>query len=120
MGMGMAWRGMARHGMAWLGWHGVAWLAWHGMTRHGMAQRCGSYTMPHELPLWPCKLPLPHPPAPLATPLAPPPRPAPAGARSVGTGVLLTSLSLACAGFSRGGFSVNHMDVAPKFAGVVM
>ncbi|PRW51088.1 putative anion transporter 5 [Chlorella sorokiniana] len=41
-------------------------------------------------------------------------------ARSVAAGVLFTSLSLGFAGFSRGGFSVNHMDVAPKFAGVVM
>ena len=48
------------------------------------------------------------------------PRPAPAGARSVGWGMLATTLVLGCAGFSRGGFSVNHMDVAPKFAGVVM
>lgn len=46
--------------------------------------------------------------------------PACAAARSVTAGVLLTSLALGCAGFSRGGFSVNHMDVAPKFAGVVM
>ena len=43
-----------------------------------------------------------------------------AAARSVTAGVLFTSLALGCAGFSRGGFSVNHMDVAPKFAGVVM
>ncbi|PSC75289.1 putative anion transporter 5 [Micractinium conductrix] len=42
------------------------------------------------------------------------------GARSVGAGVLWTTLTLACAGFSRGGFSVNHMDIAPKYAGVVM
>jgi hypothetical protein len=25
-----------------------------------------------------------------------------------------------CLGFSRGGFSVNHMDIAPKYAGMVM
>ncbi|KAL4429992.1 hypothetical protein ABPG77_004362 [Micractinium sp. CCAP 211/92] len=43
-----------------------------------------------------------------------------AGARSPGWGVLLTTLTLGCAGFSRGGFSVNHMDIAPKFAGVIM
>lgn len=46
--------------------------------------------------------------------------PACAGARSAGWGVLLTTLALGCAGFSRGGFSVNHMDIAPKFAGVIM
>ncbi len=49
--------------------------------------------------------------------LPPPPS---AGARSPGWGVLLTTLTLGCAGFSRGGFSVNHMDIAPKFAGVIM
>lgn len=43
-----------------------------------------------------------------------------AGARTVGVGLLCTTLALGCCGFSRGGFSVNHMDVAPKFAGVVM
>lgn len=52
--------------------------------------------------------------------LGPAALPACAAARSVTAGVAFTSLSLACAGFSRGGFSVNHMDVAPKFAGVVM
>jgi ACS family sodium-dependent inorganic phosphate cotransporter len=41
-------------------------------------------------------------------------------ATSVGGGVALTSLTLAALGFARGGFSVNHMDIAPKYAGVVM
>ncbi|KAG1674434.1 hypothetical protein FOA52_012962 [Chlamydomonas sp. UWO 241] len=35
-------------------------------------------------------------------------------------GVAATTLSLGALGFSRGGFSVNHMDIAPRFAGVVM
>ena len=35
-------------------------------------------------------------------------------------GVAATCLVLAGAGFSRGGFAVNHMDIAPKYAGAVM
>lgn len=42
------------------------------------------------------------------------------GAGSVGSGVFFTTLVLGCCGFSRGGFSVNHMDIAPGYAGVVM
>lgn len=42
------------------------------------------------------------------------------GARGVGTGVLFTAMALGACGFARGGFSVNHMDIAPKYAGVVM
>jgi ACS family sodium-dependent inorganic phosphate cotransporter len=38
----------------------------------------------------------------------------------VGGGVLATTAALGCCGFSRGGFSVNHMDIAPRYAGVVM
>jgi ACS family sodium-dependent inorganic phosphate cotransporter len=30
------------------------------------------------------------------------------------------AVSLAAVGFARGGFSVNHMDIAPRFAGAVM
>lgn len=41
-------------------------------------------------------------------------------ATGVASGVLLTTATLAALGFSRGGFSVNHMDIAPKYAGVVM
>lgn len=41
-------------------------------------------------------------------------------ATGVRTGVLVTSLSLGFCGIARGGFSVNHMDIAPKYAGVVM
>ncbi|GMH45831.1 hypothetical protein BSKO_13794 [Bryopsis sp. KO-2023] len=41
-------------------------------------------------------------------------------ATNVTTGVLCTSLAMGFLGLSRGGFSVNHMDIAPKFAGVVM
>ncbi len=41
-------------------------------------------------------------------------------ASSVITGVVFTTLTLSALGFSRGGFSVNHMDIAPKYAGMVM
>jgi len=36
------------------------------------------------------------------------------------SGVAATTLTLGALGFARGGFSVNHMDIAPKYAGVVM
>jgi ACS family sodium-dependent inorganic phosphate cotransporter len=42
------------------------------------------------------------------------------GARTVTSGIVYTTSALAAAGFARGGFSVNHMDIAPAFAGVVM
>ncbi|KAK2079250.1 hypothetical protein QBZ16_002941 [Prototheca wickerhamii] len=42
------------------------------------------------------------------------------GAGSLGAGVTLTTLALGTCGFARGGFSVNHMDIAPNFAGIVM
>jgi ACS family sodium-dependent inorganic phosphate cotransporter len=42
------------------------------------------------------------------------------GATSVGSGVVYTTLALGACGFARGGFSVNHMDIAPKYAGMVM
>ena len=42
------------------------------------------------------------------------------GAGSLGAGVALTTLALGTCGFARGGFSVNHMDIAPNFAGIVM
>jgi ACS family sodium-dependent inorganic phosphate cotransporter len=35
-------------------------------------------------------------------------------------GVAATCLVLAGAGFSRGGFAVNHMDISPRYAGAVM
>jgi hypothetical protein len=41
-------------------------------------------------------------------------------ARSVTAGLTATSATLGLAGFARGGFSVNHMDIAPRHAGVVM
>jgi len=41
-------------------------------------------------------------------------------ARSVTAGLTATSAILGLAGFARGGFSVNHMDIAPRHAGVVM
>ena len=41
-------------------------------------------------------------------------------ARGELAGVAATSLALGAAGLARGGFSVNHMDIAPQYAGVVM
>ena len=41
-------------------------------------------------------------------------------ANSVAAGLTATSATLGLAGFARGGFSVNHMDIAPRHAGVVM
>lgn len=41
-------------------------------------------------------------------------------AGSLTTGILFTTAALAFAGLARGGFSVNHMDIAPKYAGIVM
>ena len=35
-------------------------------------------------------------------------------------GIVATTLTLTMAGLARGGFSVNHMDIAPRHAGVVM
>ena len=36
------------------------------------------------------------------------------------SGLVVVSWLLGMAGFSRGGFSVNHMDIAPKYAGPLM
>ncbi|KAJ9508889.1 hypothetical protein QJQ45_028212 [Haematococcus lacustris] len=41
-------------------------------------------------------------------------------AQGVNMGVAASTLTLGALGFSRGGFSVNHMDIAPKYAGMVM
>lgn len=41
-------------------------------------------------------------------------------ASNVKVGLLATTLALGSAGFARGGFSVNHMDIAPAHAGVIM
>lgn len=41
-------------------------------------------------------------------------------ATDVASGVTATTSALALAGFARGGFSVNHMDIAPKYAGILM
>jgi MFS transporter, ACS family, solute carrier family 17 (sodium-dependent inorganic phosphate cotransporter), other len=41
-------------------------------------------------------------------------------ASTVFQGLVILSLCLGACGLSRGGFSVNHMDIAPKYAGVVM
>ena len=43
-----------------------------------------------------------------------------AAARGPRTGVAATTATLACAAWARGGFSVNHMDIAPGQAGLVM
>ena len=32
----------------------------------------------------------------------------------------MVTASLSFLGFARGGFAVNHMDIAPEFAGVIM
>ena len=42
------------------------------------------------------------------------------GATSIGSGIMYTTIALGACGFARGGFSVNHMDIAPKYAGLVM
>ena len=41
-------------------------------------------------------------------------------ARTTTSGVTATTCALGLAGFARGGFSVNHMDIAPKYAGILM
>ena len=41
-------------------------------------------------------------------------------ATNVSSGVLYTTIALGACGFARGGFSVNHMDIAPKYAGLLM
>ena len=41
-------------------------------------------------------------------------------AQTVVQGLVILSLCLGACGLSRGGFSVNHMDIAPKYAGIVM
>jgi len=41
-------------------------------------------------------------------------------ATGVASGVFFTTIALGACGFARGGFSVNHMDIAPKYAGMVM
>ena len=41
-------------------------------------------------------------------------------ANGVGEGVAATTVALGCAALARGGFSVNHMDIAPRYAGIVM
>ena len=43
-----------------------------------------------------------------------------ASARGTRSGVLATTAALGCAAFARGGFSVNHMDIAPGQAGMLM
>jgi ACS family sodium-dependent inorganic phosphate cotransporter len=41
-------------------------------------------------------------------------------ASGVQWGIIATTVTLGFCGFARGGFSVNHMDIAPKYAGIVM
>lgn len=41
-------------------------------------------------------------------------------AGSLNQGLFWTTMTMGSLGFSRGGFSVNHMDIAPRFAGIVM
>jgi MFS transporter, ACS family, solute carrier family 17 (sodium-dependent inorganic phosphate cotransporter), other len=35
-------------------------------------------------------------------------------------GITILCLCLGSCGFARGGFSVNHMDIAPRYAGILM
>lgn len=42
------------------------------------------------------------------------------GAKGMPGGVTAITSVLGLAGFARGGFSVNHMDIAPKYAGILM
>ena len=42
------------------------------------------------------------------------------GAKGVSGGVTAITSVLGLAGLARGGFSVNHMDIAPKYAGILM
>ena len=34
--------------------------------------------------------------------------------------VIYVTISITCAGFAQAGFSINHIDIAPRFAGVLM
>ena len=43
-----------------------------------------------------------------------------AAARGTRSGLAATTAALACAAWARGGFSVNHMDIAPGQAGLLM
>lgn len=40
--------------------------------------------------------------------------------RNATTCSMTASLALGCAAFSRGGWALNHMDIAPKYAGLIM
>mmetsp|Transcript_4171 Transcript_4171/g.10464 ORF Transcript_4171/g.10464 Transcript_4171/m.10464 type:complete len:282 (+) Transcript_4171:77-922(+) len=42
------------------------------------------------------------------------------GAKSAPAALAAVALCLAALGFARGGFSVNHMDIAPRYAGALM
>jgi ACS family sodium-dependent inorganic phosphate cotransporter len=42
------------------------------------------------------------------------------GLRSPGSAVVCASVALGACALSRAGFAVNHLDIAPKYAGVVM
>ena len=41
-------------------------------------------------------------------------------ARTVTQGLVVLTLCLGACGLARGGFSVNHMDIAPRYAGILM
>ena len=41
-------------------------------------------------------------------------------ARTVTQGLVILTLCLGACGLARGGFSVNHMDIAPRYAGILM
>ena len=40
--------------------------------------------------------------------------------KSVTSSLMMTSLAVSGCAFARGGFSVNHMDIGPKYAGIIM
>ena len=42
------------------------------------------------------------------------------GVRSATAAVMLSSLCLGLCALARAGFAVNHMDIAPRYAGIVM
>ena len=40
--------------------------------------------------------------------------------KGVTSSVLMTSIAVGGCAFARGGFSVNHMDIGPRYAGIIM
>ena len=40
--------------------------------------------------------------------------------KSVTSSIVMTSVAVGGCAFARGGFSVNHMDIGPRYAGIIM